>query len=118
MQQQQPCWSVVRASGTRALEAHPLVRAKAIRAYEDVLARALVGYLSSWAAVRRQNNPVGKHERLNLGAHMRMLADVVMRLKVTDADFIERVKRKQAKLMRQRWKFQKANRARTEKSVP
>ena len=57
------------------IQAHPLIRAKAIRADEDVMARTIVGYLSSWAAVRRQNNPVGKDER---------------------------VKRKQAKLMRQR----------------
>ena len=99
------------------MQAHPLIRAKAIRADADLLARALVGYLSSWAAVRRQNNLIGKDECLNLGAHMRLLADVVKMLNVTDADFTERVKRKQAKLMRQREKFEKAGRVRAAMSI-
>ncbi|MFG0262505.1 MAG: hypothetical protein ACF788_08960 [Novipirellula sp. JB048] len=117
MQQALPWWSVVRGGGSAVMEAHPLIRAKAIRADEAALARALIGYLSSWAAVRRQHNPIGKDEHLNLGAHMRMLADVVMTLKVSDTDFTERVKRKQAKLIRQSKMFEKAYRIRAAKSV-
>lgn len=43
---------------------------------------------------------------------MRLLADVVKMLNVTDEDFTERVKRKQVKLMRQHQKFEKASRVR------
>lgn len=118
MQHEKPWWSVVREGGSGAMQANPLIRAKAIRSDEDRLARALIGYLSSWVAVRRQNNIIGKDERLNLGIHMRMLADAVLSLKLSDADFTERVTRKQAKLMRQREKFEKANRHRSKMPAP
>ena len=117
MQYEQPWWSIVRGGVPGAMQAHPLIRAKAIRADEGRLARSFLGYLSSLAAVRRQNNLIGQDKTLSVSEHMRLLADVVHTIDLDDAEFTERVKRKQAKLMRQREKFEKASRIRPAMSV-
>lgn len=112
-----PWWPVVQAGYSGAQDAQPLIRAQAIRADEKQMSKQLLGNLTSLAALLRQGELIEPGEVLDLPSHLAMLADTLQRHGWDDAEFTERVKRKQAKHRRYGEKFAAAERARAAAGV-
>jgi hypothetical protein len=109
MQKTAAWWQVVQAGYTAAQTASPLIRAKAIAVREDQHCRSIAGYVTAQTALMRQGELIAKGETLDVGSHVTQIMHMVKRCGLTDAEFTERVKRKQAKLAWAEAKFDKAS---------
>jgi hypothetical protein len=106
-QQLLPLWSVVAGAFEMPQGAQPLVRQKAIQADLMRQVALLIGAISSMSALLRQGRLIEPHEILDLKTHVaRCASKALEKTHIDDLEFTERVKRKQAKLLRSEPNFQ------------
>lgn len=112
-----PWWSVVQGGFKGAQEANALIRAKAIKADGSRLATQMLGYMTSLVALHFQGDMIAPDETLDLASYTALVMDTLRRAGWDDAEFTERVKRKQAKFQRHAEQFKAAERARAAAGV-
>jgi hypothetical protein len=105
-------WTIVQGGMTAGQPACPAIRAKAIKQDEEQMAVQLLGFIASMTALLRQGDMIKSDEILDMPSHLAMVLEVVRRAGWNDAEFTDRVKRKQAKTIRHEAKFAAATIAR------
>ncbi len=100
--QQEPTewWKVVQAGFAGAQDANAVVRVKSISTDRRYLEQQAIGSLSSYIALLLQGQPLPRGAKLSKNSYAILMADLVRKSTMSDHEFTERVKIKQAKAAR------------------
>ncbi len=91
-----PWWEVVQGAFEGAMEAEPAIRQQAISDDAGRLLRSMLGYVSSYAALKQGHSPVRPGACLSLASLMEQARLHLAAMGVTDEEFTDKVKAKHA----------------------